>query len=175
MARISTSEKVPKQMQDTFNAIVALTDTVCTAHLDQEYAHLARQATAALCRQRPSPLATGRVQTWACGIVYAVGFVNFLFGKTQTPSMSAAELCAAFGVSKSAGAAKAKAVRDALAMGQMDPQWYRPSKMEDNPLAWMIMVNGLSVDARYLPRDLQETAYAKGLIPYIPEPRPRHG
>ena len=41
MARIRTSEKVPKQMQDTFNAIVALTDTVCTAHLDEEYAQLA--------------------------------------------------------------------------------------------------------------------------------------
>jgi hypothetical protein len=62
MARISTSEKVPKEMQDTFNAIVALTDTVCTAHLDQEYAHLARQTTAALCRQCPSPLAMGRVR-----------------------------------------------------------------------------------------------------------------
>lgn len=92
----------------------------------------------------------------------------------QNPE-SAAELCAAFGVSQSAGAAKAKAVRDALAMGQMDPRWYRPSKMEDNASAWMIMVNGLSVDARHLPRDLQEAAYAKGLIPYLPEPRSRHG
>src|SRR6266581_1745294 len=103
MARISTSEKVPKQMQDTFNAIVALTETCCTAHLDEEYAQLARQATAVLCRQRPSPLATGHLKTWACGIVYALGFVNFLFDKSQTPSMSAAELCAAFGVSKSTG------------------------------------------------------------------------
>ena len=63
MARISKSAKVPKQMQDTFNAIVALTDTFCTAYLDEEYTRLARQATAALCRKRPSPLATGRVQT----------------------------------------------------------------------------------------------------------------
>ena len=30
MARISKSEKVPKQLQDTFNAIVALTETCCT-------------------------------------------------------------------------------------------------------------------------------------------------
>ncbi len=175
MARISTSAKVPKQMQDTFNATVALTGTFCTAHLDEEYAHLARQATAALCRKRPSPLATGRVQTWACGIVYALGFVNFLFDKTQTPSMRAAELCAAFGVSQSTGAAKSKAVRDALAMSQMDARWYRPSKMEDNSLAWMIMVDGFIVDARHLPRDLQEAAYAKGLIPYLSEPRSRHG
>jgi hypothetical protein len=172
MTRISKSEKVPKHMQDTFNAIVALTDAFCAAHLDEEYAQLARQATAALCRQRPSPLATGHEQTWACGIIYALGFVNFLFDKSQTPSMSASELCAAFGVSKSTGAARSKAVRDALDMSQMDPRWYRPSKMNDNPLAWMIMVNGLIVDVRHMPRDIQEAAYAKGLIPYIPERRP---
>lgn len=173
MARISTSEKVPQQMQDTFNAIVALTDTVCAAHLDEEYAQLARQATAALCRQRPSPLTTGRLKTWACGIVYALGFVNFLFDKSQTPSMSAAELCAAFGVSKSTGAAKAKTVREALGMSQMDRHWYRPSKMEHNSLAWMIMVNGFIVDVRSMPRDIQEAAYAKGLIPYLPGLRPQ--
>jgi hypothetical protein len=173
MARISTSEKVPKHMQDTFTAMVALTDNFCKAHLDEEYAHLARQAIAALCRQRPSPLATGHLQTWACGIVYALGFVNFLFDRSQTPSLSAAELCTGFGVSKSTGAAKAKAVREALAMGQMDPRWYRPSKMEDNPLAWMITVNGLIMDARHMPRDIQEVAYEKGLIPSLPEQRPR--
>ena len=87
--------------------------------------------------------------------------------------MSAAELCAAFGVSKSTGAAKAKAVREALGMHQMDPRWYRPSKMEHNSLAWMIMVNGFIVDVRSMPRDIQEAAYAKGLIPYLPEQRPR--
>lgn len=33
----------------------------------------------------------------------------------------------------------------------------------------MIMVNGFFVDARSAPRNVQEVAYAKGLIPYIPE------
>jgi hypothetical protein len=50
----------------------------------------------------------------------------------------------------------------------MDPQWYRPSKLEDNPMAWMIEVNGLIVDARWMPREVQEEAYRRGLIPYIP-------
>src|SRR5258706_16435001 len=136
MSAKSKSEKVPQPMQDTFNAIVALTDAFCATHLDEEYAQLSRQATAALCRKRPSPLATGNVQTWACGIIYALGFVNFLFDKSQAPSMSAGDLCEAFGVSKSTGAAKSKAVRNALGMSQMDPEWYRPSKMEGNVLAW---------------------------------------
>jgi hypothetical protein len=136
--------------------------------LDEEYAQLARHATAALCRKRPSSLATGHHNTWACGIVYALGAANFLFDKSQTPTMRATELCAGFGISQSTGSAKAKVVRDALGMGQMDPQWYRPSKMEDNPLAWMITVNGFAVDVRQMPREVQEMAYEKGLIPYIP-------
>ena len=82
--------------------------------------------------------------------------------------MNAAELCAAFGVAKGTGAAKSRAVRDALGMVQMDPNWYLPSKMDDNIMAWMISVNGLIVDARSMPIEIQEIAYEKGLIPYVP-------
>jgi hypothetical protein len=103
--------------------------------------------------------------------VYALGFVNFLFDKSQTPYMNAADLCAAFGVAKGTGSAKSKAVRDALNMMQMDTNWYRPSQMDDNIMAWMIMVDGLIVDARSMPIEIQEIAYQKGLIPYIPGKR----
>jgi len=168
MAPITKSERVTKPMQEKFDAIVALTNAFCRAHLDEEYAQLARQATAALCRKRPSPLAAGNLKTWACGIVYALGAANFLFDKSQQPTMRATDLCAEFGVSQSTGSAKAKVVRDALGMGQMDPQWYRPSKMGDNPLAWMIMLDGFVVDVRRMSRAVQEIAYEKGLIPYIP-------
>lgn len=168
MARTTKSEKVPEKMRAKFDAIVALTDQVCQEHLDEEYAQLARQATAALCRKRPSPLLSGRVNTWACGIVYALGFVNFLFDNTQDPHMNAADLCAAFGVAKSTAGSKSRAVRDALKMAQFDPNWYRPSKLDENPSAWMIMVDDWVVDARRLPPELQEIAYEKGLIPYVP-------
>ena len=168
MPRIKKSEKVPKKMREKFDAIVTLTDAVCEEHLNEEYAQLARQATAALCRKRLSPLLSGRVSSWACGIVYALGFVNFLFDKSQHPHVSAAELCAAFGVAKGTGAAKSKTVRETLGMAQMDPNWYLPSQMDDNIVAWMIMVNGLIVDARRLPLEIQEIAYEKGLIPYVP-------
>ncbi len=40
--------------------------------------------------------------------------------------------------------------------------------MDHNPMAWMITVNGLIVDARHAPRAIQEEAYRKGIIPYIP-------
>ncbi|MDZ8257440.1 DUF6398 domain-containing protein [Nostoc sp. ChiQUE01b] len=37
------------------------------------------------CRKRPSPLATGQAKSWACGIVHALGMVNFLYDSSQTP------------------------------------------------------------------------------------------
>ncbi len=173
MAKTTKSERVPKTMRAKFDEIGALTNSFCAEHLDEEYAQLARYAIAALCRKRPSPLARGRVNIWACGIVYALGTVNFLFDKTQTPHVNTDELCAGFGVKKSSGSNKARIVRDALDMYQMDPNWYRPSQMDRNITAWMIMVNGLIVDVRMMSREVQEIAYEKGLIPYIPADRKR--
>ncbi len=155
-------------MRLIYYSIVSLTDDFCQSHLDQEYAELSRKLAATLARKRPSPLMSGAAETWACGIVYALGKVNFLFDNSQTPHMKADELCSLFGVGKSTGSAKAKRIMDLLDMGLMDPEWYRPSKLADNPMAWMIQVNGLIVDVRYMPREIQEEALRLGLIPYIP-------
>ena len=165
------SEIVPKAVQDTYAAIVKLTDVFCQQTLNAEYAALCRSLAATLARKRPSPLVRGQLETWACAIVYALGTVNFLFDRSQTPHISAEELCAAFGVSKSSGANKAKLIRDMLHMSQFDATWFLPSLIEESPIAWLIEVNGLIVDARSLPRYMQEIAYKKKLIPYIPADR----
>ena len=169
MAKAKKSENVPKAMQEVFDKIVAITDEVAEKNLNDEYAQTIRYATAALCRKRPSPLLKGRVKSWACGITYAIGFVNFLFDRSQDPFMSAADLCAAFGVSKSTGGNKSKEVRDILKTFQRDPNWCLPSEMDNNPMAWLISVNGFMIDARNAPRQIQELAYKKGMIPYIPD------
>lgn len=49
-----------------------------------------------------------------------------------------------------------------------DPKWALPSLLGSNQLAWMAEVNGLLVDLRTMPREVQEVAFAKGIIPYIP-------
>lgn len=128
----------------------------------------AENLAAALARKRPSPLNSGQAKSWACGIVYTIGFVNFLFDKTQMPHMRADELCAWFGVAASTGGNKAKQIRDMLRITQFDGKWMLPSIVGKNPMAWMISVNGFIVDPRSLPRPLQEEAYRKGLIPYVP-------
>ena len=162
------SENVPKAMQAKYDEITALIDAVCQAHLNEEFAQLAHKLTAKLARKRPSPLASGPARSWACGIVYALAQMNFLFDKSQDLYIPAAQLCEAFGVSASTGGSKAKAVRDAVKMSRFEPEWMLSGMIEENPLVWMIAVDGFVIDARRAPFPIQLEAYQKGFIPYIP-------
>lgn len=163
------AEKVPKKMQDKFDEIMKEIDTFCKAHLNEEYAEVCRAMTAKLARKRPSPLERGRVTTWAAGIVQAVGQVNFLFDKSFEPYISASDLAEKFGVASSTAGNKAKSIRDMLNIGMMEPDWTLPSRMDDNMMVWTLQVNGYIVDVRHMPREVQEIAFEKGLIPYIPD------
>ncbi|MGF1513731.1 MAG: plasmid pRiA4b ORF-3 family protein [Elainellaceae cyanobacterium] len=168
MAKQTKSEAVPKAMQEKFDSITTITNTFAQQYLNEDYAALIRQATAALCRKRPSPLAKGKAKSWACGITHALGMVNFLYDPSQNPHMSAGDLYAAFGVSASTGQSKSKQVRDALNMHQMDPDWCLPSLMDQNPLAWLISSpTGMIIDARSAPPEVQERLAEAGLIPQV--------
>ena len=169
MVDANRSDAIPPKMQPVFDAIIELTDDVCRKHLNDEYSELAREIAAVLARMGPSPLRQGGSKIWACGIVYALGSANFLFDGSFEPYLSAEQLCEAFGVKKSTGYNKSKLVRDMLEIGQFDPRWCLPSLMDANPLVWMIEVDGFVVDVRQASREIQEIAYEKGLIPYIPE------
>src|SRR5262245_64442311 len=77
------SLSVPAAMMPIYENLVGLTDEFCERHLNPEYAELCRQMAAALCRKRPSPLLQGTQKAWGCGIVYTLGRVNVLFGRSQ--------------------------------------------------------------------------------------------
>lgn len=173
MAKIkSKSLAVPKEMHGYYEAIIKLTDGFAKQHLNEEYAEMSRQLTAALSRKRPSPLVSGKPNTWACGIIHALGMVNFLFDRSQDPHISAADLAKAFSIGSSTAQGKSKLIRELLGISHFDPNWTLPSRLEKSPTAWLIMVNGLIVDARRMPREVQQMAYKKGLIPYIPDDGP---
>ncbi len=152
-------------------AISGLIDQFCREHLNDEYAVLCHKLAGKLARKRSSPLLSGSPRTWASGIVRTVGWVNFLHDKSQTPYMRLCDIDAGFGISESSGAAKLAAIRKMLKIHQLDPNWCLPSRLDDNPLVWMLQVNGFMMDVRQAPREVQEIAFEKGLIPYIPADR----
>ncbi len=165
--------KVPEAMQALYDEITAISNAFCEEHLNEEYRELARKMTATLARKRPSPLVSGHAVSWAAGILYTLAQVNFLFDKSQSPHIRADELCKRIGVSQQTASGRAQKIRAMLDISMMDFHWTLPSRMDKNSMAWSIMVDGLIVDARRLPREMQEIAYRKGLIPYIHADRNR--
>ena len=94
---------IAKEVQPVFEEIAGLVDAFCRQHLNDEYAELCRRLTEKLARKRPSPLVSGRPNTWACGAVRTIGWVNFLDDRSQKPHMKLTAIDKAFGVGESTG------------------------------------------------------------------------
>jgi len=172
---MTATERIPKAMAEKFAAITALTDAFCAQHLNEEYRQLIHRVVGALARKRPSPLSSGKESVWAAAAVHAVGRVNFLDDPTQTPHCKSKVIYAFFGIAESTGQNKSKAIRDALKMGSLTHEWTLPSRLADSPMIWMLQVNGLVMDIRSAPLELQQIAFEKGLIPFIPAEHPETG
>jgi hypothetical protein len=138
--------------------ILSVTEDACGALLDDEYARLCTVLVARLSRKRPSPLARGDTR-------------NFLFDRSQQPHVSADQLAAQLGVAKTTMANKAALILKALEVGVFKPELTRHSMLERHPLAWLVELNGVPIDARALPAEVQEEARRRGLIPDVEDRR----
>lgn len=168
---MSSPEKIPKAMAAKYSAISTLTDDFCTRHLNEEYRELVRRILGALARKRPSPLLKGKENVWAAASVLAAGHVNFLNDATQTPHCSSKSIVDFFGIAESTGHNKSREIRDLLKMSPLSPEWTLQSGLADNPMVWMLQVDGLVIDIRHASLELQQLAFEKGLIPFIPAER----
>ena len=75
---------VPKAMAARYAEIAKVIEVYCDLKLTEGYKDVCLEVLAKLARKRPSPLVSGRVGTWACGIVYAVGaYRKFTVAKTS--------------------------------------------------------------------------------------------
>ena len=85
--------------------------------------------------------------------------------------MKTAELCSAFGVGESTVHTKTRVIEKALAISMLDTKWTVPALLSKNPLVWMAEVNGVVVDLRDMPHEIQQAAVDAGIIPFLPPPR----
>lgn len=170
-AKSEAGQSIPAKMLAAHDAIAALIDQFSGERLNEEYRVMCRRLVGVLARKRPSPLVNGTAAAWACAIVRTIGWVNYLDDKTQRPHVKMTEVDKAFGVSSGTGQTRSKAIRDMLKIHTFDLNWTLPSRMERNPNLWLVQLNGLILDARFLPREIQEEAFERGMIPYIPADR----
>lgn len=162
-----TALRIPAALRDRAREILAITDHACSDHLDDDYAAVCRRLVARLARKRPSPLVRGDMRIWAAGAIYAVGQVNLLFDRSQQPYMAADQLAASLGVVKTTMANKAALINKTLKISIFEPELTTTAMLAQHPLAWLVEVDGLIVDARMLPPELQDEARQRGLIPHL--------
>lgn len=109
----------------------------------------------------------------AAGIVYTIASKNFIFDKSMPIHRTAEELSRPFGIAPSTAGNKAGEIRELISMSPWDTEWMLRELIEDNPVVWMLSVDGFIVDARDLPLEVQQEAARRGLIPYVPSPKAR--
>lgn len=166
---MANPSSIPSKIRSVHDAIATLIESFCAQRLNEEYRALCLRMLGVLARKRPTPLVNGKANSWACGIVRAIGWVNFLDDPSQVPHVKSRDIDAGFGVSTATGQARSKLIRDLLKMHPFDVEWSLASRIEQNPMAWLIQVNGVMVDARSMPREVQDEAARLGLIPFVPD------
>ncbi len=128
--------RLPPRLGKRLGEVLAITDRFCDEHLDGEYKRLCRDLAAALC-VAGLPLTSGKAAGWAAGIVYSVGWVNFIGDPTQPHHMRTEDMAPALGVSPATLMNRARDIRDGLGLVRMDPRWSTKVMLERNPLLRM--------------------------------------
>lgn len=141
----------------------------CESHLTTGYFEVCNQLFAAI-RTSWLPWQRGKAQSWAAGLVHAAGMTNFLHDPASEPYMKLRDIAQHFGVSSTTMENKSREIRDGLNIFPLDPRFCLPERLADSPLVWIRPFNGIMVDFRMLPREVQEEALKADLIPFIPEP-----
>jgi hypothetical protein len=128
--------RLPPKLAERLGEILAITDRFCDGHIDAEYKGLCRDMAAVLCLEG-FPLTSGKAAGWAAGIVYSVGWVNFIGDPSQPHHMKSEDIAPALGVSPATLMNRARDIREGLGLRRMDPRWSTKAMLERNPLLRM--------------------------------------
>ena len=128
---------IPPKYHEKYAVIAGMIESYCGERFDDDFKDLCLHALQKLCRKRTDPMATGRNNMWAAGIIYAISQNcnmignngNMLLGRPKD-RLKSDDLCEAIGVSKGGVSEKAKAIRKELAITQGKEEWLLPSQRE---------------------------------------------
>jgi hypothetical protein len=138
-AKKENPQKPQRAKEDKIEAISGLIHQFCSERLNEEFLDISLHVLQKLSRKRPSPLASGRAHTWACGIIYAVASNNFVFDRSQPYYMSAQDIADGFGLSKSTAQNQAANINKMLKIDYFKAEYVIASLRDDeNGLIQMV-------------------------------------
>lgn len=164
--------EVPDVLRPRFREIAAVFDRFCDERLDHAYRDVCRRLLTCIC-QPETGIERGKPASWAAGIVYEAGQLNFLTDPSFEPYVKSDDVAKGCGVSVATMHNKGKALRDALDLCRYDLEFCIPDRLLDHPLAWIMeLPNGLIVDIRHLPEEARQQLSIAGTVPDTTGPPP---
>lgn len=113
------SKAVDDKYKDISNKLSDFSDKFLTT----DYKSLLKRSLEAIYKDSKDNLMKGKSESWACGIVHAIGTINGLFDSKNEVSIKASDLYKAFNISSSTGLNKSKDVRKILSLDENADKW----------------------------------------------------
>lgn len=104
-------QKTSAVSNERYLEIMRVIEEVCKKNLSEEYLFLAENLCKEIFELEEANLNKGKVSSWACGIIHALGLKNGLFTNKTGITIKAGDLYKLFNVSSSTGLSKSKEVR----------------------------------------------------------------
>lgn len=107
-------QKTSRVNNERYLEIMSIIEEVCKKNLNKKYLFLAENLCKEICKLETTSINKGKANSWACGIVHALGLKNELFTNKTEINIKAGDLYKAFNVSSSTGLSKSKEVRSLI-------------------------------------------------------------
>lgn len=107
-------QKTSRVNNERYLEIMSVIEEVCKKNLNEKYLFLAENLCKEICKLETTSINKGKANSWACGIVHALGLNNGLFTNKTEINIKAGDLYKAFNVSSSTGLSKSKEVRSLI-------------------------------------------------------------
>ncbi|MBX3375048.1 MAG: hypothetical protein KF817_14550 [Phycisphaeraceae bacterium] len=127
----ASGRPVPRSISNVIACIAGF----CHEELDEEYLEVALRLARTLERIDPA-LRRGRPESWAAGIIHAVGWVNLLTDPATSPYLTSREIATSLGVSETTMHEKSRRIRQRLDLVPLSPPWCLPSLFQEAMDVW---------------------------------------
>ncbi len=146
-----------------FQEISSLLEAFTKEHLNQEYFEIAQDMLLELFGS-DLELSRSKPESWAAGVMHAVGWVNFLGDPSSTLHMPLKSIAKHFGVSAGTMEAKSRNIRDELELVPLDPVFCTEENQEENPMHELESLETILHCIRDLSEDKQTQATQAKLL-----------
>ncbi len=123
-----------EKLKNKENQIIEYITQYCDEELNEEYKELSIKLIKKIAAMENTPMTRGQIDIWACGTIYTIAQINFLFDEETLPYKSPEDICDYFGTKYTTGSQKANKIRKLFELKVFDDEFSTEFMKSKKPL-----------------------------------------